>query len=450
MRRLLVSMALALVASACGGGNDTAETPGAEAATTTTSAPTSDPSRTDSGDVEPADGGAEPSTRSVTSADGLVTVEAVTELDISVTQIGDAATGFGPVYSLEPDGATFEAPVVITNRLDVTDGVVHLQFPVIREGDGPWELLDDLSLLITPNGATFSGTTTHFSEWAVRIGGFMELALGFEGSGGRGRTVDGVPYAAKIVLDPETLLTGSLVVFGGGLPVVSTGPETAVIGFIGGTDVDFIVQVSDGVFVDDSFQLPDRWSFNIGFRFDESDSAPTEVPRVFYVSPRLGGVTYTARYAQGPLSSYRESTGDSANLMGPVTQTWTEAAIKFTVPHDRSATLQFTLRPADLGLSGLFYTIGPNFTSFFDTATGESGPIGDEWDPETQELLITCDQLGGRIPEDGSGVFVFFGANSPSDPLAQIEAGVAFIPAEISESDFINPREYRLGCRLRF
>jgi len=206
------------------------------------------------------------------------------------------------------------------------------------------------------------------------------------------------------------------------------------------------------VSVDDSFhvQYPKTWLFSVSIGGDrESDSAPTEAPRVLYVSPRIGGVTYTARYEQGPLSSYRESTGDSANLLGPVTQTWTEAGLVFSVPFDPRATLQFTVRPANLG-PGLFYTIGPNFSNFFDAATGESGPVGDEWDSETQELTLSCDQLGGRIPEDGSGVFVFFGADSPSDPLEQIEAGVAFIPVEISDSDFTDPREYRISCRLRF
>jgi hypothetical protein len=169
-RRAILS--LAVVGAACGGGTaDTSTTgPGSSAVTTSTAAATTT---------------AVPQGFTVTSEDGDVTIEVPFEAmaeDPGITirvlapeeyppELASAGNNPGTViYSMEPDGLLFDAPVRVTRRLSVENvpGLPVDAIPIVTlvtssaDGSG-FELLDDLVVLVDGEDFFVSGDTTHFS-----------------------------------------------------------------------------------------------------------------------------------------------------------------------------------------------------------------------------------------------------------------------------------------------
>jgi len=75
------------------------------------------------------------------------------------------------VYELDPDGATFDEPVMVTRRLDIASFSaldlgpfdIPLVIMLMQSADGTYEMLDDLSLLRIGDDLYVSGSTLHFS-----------------------------------------------------------------------------------------------------------------------------------------------------------------------------------------------------------------------------------------------------------------------------------------------
>ena len=196
---LLLGSLVAAVAVACGGQSETAPAEPAEVVAATVSDPAPEPAVSPSTaapdpepeplpePVPPPPVEAEPPTpspaQSVTSDDGLLTVDvpegatADPSMEVSVRALGPdelppELAGLelrGTLHELEPDGATFEAPVAVTRQVDTEALGVDLSegTPLIvllsRSADGSWDVLADQSITIDGTMATVSGTTTHFT-----------------------------------------------------------------------------------------------------------------------------------------------------------------------------------------------------------------------------------------------------------------------------------------------
>ena len=77
----------------------------------------------------------------------------------------------GPVYSLEPDGLTFQKPVTVKLALDsslysVGPDEIEVTAPLLYAADGNSqpELLQDIETVVGPEEAYVQGNTTHFSR----------------------------------------------------------------------------------------------------------------------------------------------------------------------------------------------------------------------------------------------------------------------------------------------
>lgn len=89
----------------------------------------------------------------------------------------------GPVYSLEPDGLTFQEPVTVKLALDSSlysvgpDGI-EATAPLLYSiyGNSEPELLQDIETVIGPDEAYVQGNTTHFSK-LVRIRGTLTVTM---------------------------------------------------------------------------------------------------------------------------------------------------------------------------------------------------------------------------------------------------------------------------------
>lgn len=171
MRAVAASTLLVLVAAACGGG--TAET----STTGSTGAPTTSLADTTTTTV--------PEGFTVTSEDGDVTIEVPFEamaVDPGIVirvlapeeyppELAGAAANPGAViYSMEPDGLVFDAPVEVTRRIPVANfpGLPEGSIPIVTlvtttaDGSG-FEYLGDLEVLVNGEDVFVSGETTHFS-----------------------------------------------------------------------------------------------------------------------------------------------------------------------------------------------------------------------------------------------------------------------------------------------
>ena len=166
----LALLALLLVVAACGGSTGATTSTGSTAATTTTAAATT---------TTTAPG------FTVTSEDGDLTVEVPFEAmaeDPGITirilapeeyppELAAAAENPGAVlYSLEPDGLTFDAPVRVTRRLSLENfpglpaGAIPIVTLLTTQADGSgFELLGDLEVLHDGEDVLVSGDLTHFS-----------------------------------------------------------------------------------------------------------------------------------------------------------------------------------------------------------------------------------------------------------------------------------------------
>ncbi|MFK7917497.1 MAG: hypothetical protein AB8G14_05435 [Ilumatobacter sp.] len=198
----LLFLAAALVATSCGSsdGATTASSanitpPAADAVITTNPPPeTTSPQPSTS---DPVAETAPPATDPTISSDPVSIVSE--DGDLTITLPGDVAADLGvsirlldsaelppeiaggdnldsvKVYDLEPDGATFEEPVIITRRLDVTAfdalnlGPNDVPFVTLlnRDSSGTYELLDDLTMTRLGDDLFMSGTTSHFSSFVA-------------------------------------------------------------------------------------------------------------------------------------------------------------------------------------------------------------------------------------------------------------------------------------------
>ena len=207
---LAILAVVALSVAACGGSSGTAPAePAAEAASAPAAsepappvappvpAPPVEPEPEPDPPPEPEPVEPAPSpAQSVTSADGLLTIE-VPEgaiADVS-TQISARALGpdelpaelaafelRGTVHELGPDGSTFDAPVTVTRRVDTDALGVDLDdgVPVIAlaslSSDGTWDVLADQTITLEGTTAIVSGTTTHFTT-IVAFGGAAQVSM---------------------------------------------------------------------------------------------------------------------------------------------------------------------------------------------------------------------------------------------------------------------------------
>jgi len=208
---LALAVSISVLAASCGSSTPSAEdtSPPVSAAVTdpvvsepsATEPPATSPSVTDPSpiDVEPADD------IEVFSEDGEVGIrvsgsEATTNVSVRLLDSsewpvevagGDNLPGV-KIYELEPDGATFEEPVVVTRRLDIAAfdslGLGPRDVPLVtmltQNDDGSYEMLDNLSLLRVGNSLYVSASITHFSPIIVANENRMLPYLPGEGSDG--------------------------------------------------------------------------------------------------------------------------------------------------------------------------------------------------------------------------------------------------------------------------
>ncbi|HSM02289.1 MAG TPA: hypothetical protein VK960_07635 [Acidimicrobiia bacterium] len=170
-----ISLAAALVAiAACGGGTgattssppDSTAAPTTSVAMTTTTQPGGFTVVSEDGDLEievPPDAMAD---------DPGITIAILDPAEYPPELAPFADTG-SVIYSLEPDGLTFDAPVRVTRRIsaDRFEGLPDTGVPVISlittaDGDG-FELLGDLRVLRDGDDIYVSGDVTHFSPNAA-------------------------------------------------------------------------------------------------------------------------------------------------------------------------------------------------------------------------------------------------------------------------------------------
>jgi hypothetical protein len=121
---------------------------------------------------------------SIASSDGKITLEipsgALTEdTTISIRVLSEEEwtddikdlSPAGPVYSLEPDGLTFQEPVSLKLTMDRSlysvgpDGIeVTVPLLYTTDSNGHSELLQDTEIVVSPDEAYIQGKTTHFSS----------------------------------------------------------------------------------------------------------------------------------------------------------------------------------------------------------------------------------------------------------------------------------------------
>lgn len=184
VRRWRWMIAFLLVASACGGGDS-----GGDTATTGVS---------DVAAVSPEDtqaAGGSPEGVSVTSSDGIVTVEVPAGAapdGVTVTvDAGDPASlpqelrdsGLPVfVYELGPDGTQFAEPVMVTFRIPAAvagfDPAVGMPMAVLasRSGEGLLDLYASVDVSLAGDVLVVSGSTDHFTQAVVVLSG-VSLSL---------------------------------------------------------------------------------------------------------------------------------------------------------------------------------------------------------------------------------------------------------------------------------
>lgn len=198
------TVALALAVAACGGSESepaavlvpdaepsgsSSTAPALEPAATDpvlTDAPITDPPATDPPvtDAPVTDVLAPPARVQIVSGDGSLAVEVgaadAARVNPSIRILdpadwpaelvsGDNLPGV-TIYELEPDGATFDEPVTVTRRVDVSafgDDIGPLSVPIVtlmtQSDSGDYSLLQDLALTRSGPALFASASTTHFS-----------------------------------------------------------------------------------------------------------------------------------------------------------------------------------------------------------------------------------------------------------------------------------------------
>jgi hypothetical protein len=173
LRRRISLLALLLVAAACGGGTGnttSSSSSGSTGVTTTTAAVTTSTTppgftvTSDDGDLE-----IEVSFEAMAEDPGI-TIRVLPPEEYPPQLAGAAETPGTVIYSMEPDGLVFDAPVRVTRRLSASnfEGMADFDVPVVTlitataDGSG-FELLGDLRVQRDGDEVFASGDTTHFS-----------------------------------------------------------------------------------------------------------------------------------------------------------------------------------------------------------------------------------------------------------------------------------------------
>jgi hypothetical protein len=209
-------MLLVLVGAACGGGTAETSTTGSTASSDTTVLATT----TTTG----------PEGFTVTSEDGDLTIEVPFEAmaaDPGITigvlapeeyppELAGAAQNPGTViYSMEPDGLVFDAPVRVTRRIPVANfpGLPEDAIPIVTlvtttaDGSG-FEYLGDLEVLLDGDDLFVSGETTHFTP-LVSVSEQTSVSLGFGDShlGSTTEALTALPVRARFSAADALLLS---------------------------------------------------------------------------------------------------------------------------------------------------------------------------------------------------------------------------------------------------
>lgn len=274
--RVISMLTVALIAASCGGGTGatTSSAPGSTAATTTSVAAT-----TTTG----------PEGFTVVSEDGDLEIEVPPEAmavdpGITVTVLDPAVypPEFAPfadagsvIYSLEPEGLVFDAPVRVTRRIsaDRFEGLPETGVPVVSlittdpDGEG-FELLGDLRVLRDGDDVFVSGDLTHFSPNAAvnepyyfqpRFSGFQ---LGASYTTEIGYPID---YTAEIY-DYE----GQQLDLPSGIEAVGFTRHDDEVGFELGTNM---------LYIDCKMESESRPRVGFRFTFDAAENGSTPSPQ---------------------------------------------------------------------------------------------------------------------------------------------------------------------------
>ncbi len=228
MRVCAVLAASCLLAAACSGGSDTAATsPTTERPASATSIVTeSSVSET----TQPAPPAAPPSTEvspdftvDVTSPDGALairvaiadhqrlapTIDILDPAEWPPEVAGGANLPGVTLYDLQPHGAVFDTPVVVTRRVAATSfpDLGPFDIPLITlltHSDGEYELLDDLTAWRLGDEIYVSGTTSHFSGLLTSSEGAV-LELGDDLGA---KPLDNLPRVATSIMPSTTFEIG--------------------------------------------------------------------------------------------------------------------------------------------------------------------------------------------------------------------------------------------------
>ncbi|MEX1206988.1 MAG: hypothetical protein WEE36_00065 [Acidimicrobiia bacterium] len=210
-------MLLVLVGGACGGGTaDTSTTTGSTASSGTT--------------VVASTTTTAPEGFTVTSEDGDLTIEVPFEAmatDPGITigvlapeeyppELAGAAQNPGTViYSMQPDGLVFDAPVRVTRRIPVAnfpglpEGAIPIVTLVTTTADGSgFEYLGDLEVLLDGDDLFVSGETTHFTPLvAVSEQTHLTLEVGSSHLGFATEALTRLPVRARFSATDALLLS---------------------------------------------------------------------------------------------------------------------------------------------------------------------------------------------------------------------------------------------------
>ena len=183
--RRIPLLALVLVAAACGGSTATSSSSSSASTTTTTlgvTTTTEPPGFTvvsDDGDLEidvPFEAMAE---------DPGITIRVLDPEEYPAQLAGAEQTPGTVIYSMEPEGLTFEAPVRVTRRLsasnfgDLADLEVPVAVMMTTDADGSFEVMGDLRVQRDGDDIYVSGETMHFSP-AVTIYGKIRVRFYYD------------------------------------------------------------------------------------------------------------------------------------------------------------------------------------------------------------------------------------------------------------------------------
>jgi len=264
MPRWIALMAMLLVAAACGGGTASPSSSSSSDATTTTVGTTSTtgPSGftvvSEDGDLEidvPFEAMAE---------DPGITIRVLSPEEYPPELAGAGETPGTVIYSMEPDGLTFDAPVRVTRRLSASnfEDLEEFEVPVVvmlTTGEDGFEVMSDLRVQRDGDDIFASGETTHFSP-AVTLYGRLRVQFDFDDYHRSFEGEEGLP----IYISPRFTNEGP----------VSTGPLS--VQGVGYTRDDEAMEFQAGEFLGIECLIPGEYKPRVGFDVEFNLADPAE------------------------------------------------------------------------------------------------------------------------------------------------------------------------------